>query len=39
MGTIIGSKEKYETLLSEEWLEEQPNLDRCLKDMEIRVKK
>lgn len=37
MNKILGSKEKWGTLISDEWLEDAPNLDKVLEEMEVRV--
>ena len=36
MNKIIKSKEKY-TLLSDDWLQDEPNVDEVLKNMNIKV--
>ncbi len=37
MTNLIGCKDEWGTLLSDEWLEEKPNLDRVLRNMGIKV--
>lgn len=37
MNKLIGVKEKWGSRLSDEWLEDKPNLDGVLKDMGIKV--
>lgn len=38
MSKIIGCKEKWDSLLSQEYFETTPNVDDCLKNMKIKVK-
>ncbi len=37
MNTLLGAKEEWGTLLSDEWLQEKPNLDKTLKNMGIKI--